>query len=314
MKKASKWALALAIIVLVGILAVSSCDIVPRKNVGVKIHLEQVVSDAIQPGEIIIHAPFVTKIKTYSIIPNRFSADFPLGDNSALTSDKQELAISVDTVYRFDETRIRLLAEKYGDGRLEEDVIKPNLRSAIKAVVATHPIDDVVSSQENVQNEVLTKVRSALQEYPIIIDSVLIQNINWTKDYDALIRETAAAKQRIEKANREAEETFAINQKKVKEAEAAKQVAELEAERKKLEAEGEAAAILAKAQGEADAKKLSADATAYENQQIAQNATIMREQWRHEEEMERLKHWNGKQVSDVMVMTPAGTLTNVSGN
>lgn len=81
--------------------------------------------------------------------------------------------------------------------------------------------------------------------------------------------------------------------KKVKEAEANKQAAELDAQ-----------AEIAKANGAAEAQKIRAEAQAFENQKIAQNLATMQAQWRHEETMERLQHWNGKEVSDQSVYVP----------
>jgi regulator of protease activity HflC (stomatin/prohibitin superfamily) len=66
----------------------------------------------------------------------------------------------------------------------------------------------------------------------------------------------------------------------------------------------DAQAEVARANGEAEAKKVRADAQAYENQKIAQNLTVMQAQWNYEINLEKAKRWNGKEVSDQALYVP----------
>lgn len=128
---------------------------------------------------------------------------------------------------------------------------------------------------------------------PVEITNFSITNLDWSDDYDNAIRETARIAQQIERAKNEAEVAAAEAQKLVREAEAKKQAEELNAQ-----------ALVAKANGEAEAKRIAADALAYENQKIAQNISVMQAQWKHEEQMLYNEKWNGKQVSDQSVYVP----------
>ena len=68
----------------------------------------------------------------------------------------------------------------------------------------------------------------------------------------------------------------------------------------KLNAEAE----IAKAEGEAKAKKIRADADAYEAQKIAENQAAYSKQWEYEINLEKAKRWNGKEVPDAAYIVP----------
>lgn len=61
---------------------------------------------------------------------------------------------------------------------------------------------------------------------------------------------------------------------------------------------------------QAEAKRLAADAQAYENMKIAQNFSVMQAQWNYEIQLEHAKHFNGKEVPDAAYIVP-GTGTAV---
>ena len=114
-----------------------------------------------------------------------------------------------------------------------------------------------------------------------------------TKKFDRMIEETNTRTQQVKTATQEAEIAAAQAQKLVKQAEAEKQAAELNAK-----------AMIAKAQGEAEAKKIVADANAYEAKKIAENQQAFQKQWDYEINLERAKRWNGKEVPDSAYVVP----------
>ena len=63
-------------------------------------------------------------------------------------------------------------------------------------------------------------------------------------------------------------------------------------------------AEIAKAEGAAKAKKIKADADAYEAQKIAANQAAYAKQWQYEIDLEKAKRWNGKEVPDAAYIVP----------
>ena len=55
----------------------------------------------------------------------------------------------------------------------------------------------------------------------------------------------------------------------------------------------------------AKAKKIRADADAYEAQKIASNQQAYQKQWDYEVALEKAKRWNGKEVPDTAYVVPA---------
>lgn len=97
------------------VLFINSCTIVNQRERGINYTLGQVKGETIQPG-VVFHAPFVTKIKKYTIVPQEYEVDFKVGtDDCAVTKDLQDLGMKVNVKYVYDEDRIKEIAMKYGD-------------------------------------------------------------------------------------------------------------------------------------------------------------------------------------------------------
>lgn len=92
---------------------INSCSIVQQRERGVKYVLGKVEGNIIQPG-LVFHAPFVSKIKAYSIAPKTFEAKFPVGTEGAITKDMQTVGTTVNVKYAYDEQRIMDIATRYG--------------------------------------------------------------------------------------------------------------------------------------------------------------------------------------------------------
>lgn len=274
------------------IVLAQSCTIVQQRERGVKFTLGKVSSDEIiQPG-MNFKAPFVQKIKKYSIAPKTFDVKFSVGQDGAITKDMQTVGTAITVKYNFDESRIMDIAKRYGDS-VVESAMKSNIIASLKEVVGKYSIYDLVSEQGTVTSLVEKTMIDRMTDYPIQISQITITNWDWSDDFDRQIKETANRTQQVKQAEQEANIAEAKAQIKVREANA-----NLEAE--KLNAE----AMVAKANGEAEAKKIAADAQAYENQRIAQNLNVMQAQWNYEIQKLKYEKWNGKEVSDQAVYVP----------
>ena len=302
MENWKKWLPALVLLVAALIVIPSSCSVVQQRERGIQYTMGQVKGDVIQPG-VVWHAPFVSSIKAYTIVPQEFEVDFKVGtDDCAVTKDLQDLGMKVNVKYVFIENRIKEIAMKYGDSAITS-AMETKIKASVKAIAAQYTIYEAVEKQAQISQEIGKQVMATMSAYPIEITSVDVVNLNWTPEFDKQIKDTANRTQQVKIAEQEANIAAANAQKQVKEAEARAQAAKLDAD-----------AQVAKARGEAEAKKIEADATAYTNQKIAQNQTVETAKWKHEEEMKRLEKWNGEYVPNYIPITAAGGIVNLPAN
>lgn len=278
-------------IIFLFIVLVNSCTIIQQRERGVKYTLGKVDGSVIQPG-LVVHTPFISVIKCYSIAPKTFEVTFPVGQAGAITRDMQTVGTSVTVKYAYDEIRIMDIATRYGDS-VVESAMKSNVIASVKEIVGQYSIYELVERQPEVTGKVAEAMLIRMSDYPIVISQTTITNWDWSDDFDRQIKETANRTQQVKQAEQEANIAAAEAQKLVKEAEAKKQAAELDAQ-----------ALIVKAEGEATAKKVAADAQAYENQKIAQNLSVMQAQWNYEIQLARAKKWNGVEVSEQSVYVP----------
>lgn len=132
--------IALAIITMI-----NSCSIVQQRERGVKYVLGKVVGNVIQPG-VTLHAPFVAKIKKYSIAPKTYDVAFLVDNGGAITKDMQTVGTSVTVKYAYDESRIMDIATRYGDS-VVESAMKSNIIASVKEVVGQYSIYELVEKQ-----------------------------------------------------------------------------------------------------------------------------------------------------------------------
>lgn len=286
-------------------LVLSSYTVIEPDERGVEVRLGQIVSDEpLQPG---FHwkMPFLTSIETFSIVPKTYEVTFRVDEDGALTKDMQTLGATVAVRYNYDENRIIEIVKKYRNSSIIENAMKDCIKASLKETTGKYSIYEIVAEQEAITQQVSEVVLRRMQDnYPVVINSTTITNLDWSDDFDKQIKETANRTQQVKQAEQEANIAAAQAQKMVKEAEARKQAAELDAE-----------AEIAKAKGAAEAKRLAADAQAYENQKIAQNLQVMQAQWNYEVNLQRAKNWNGKEVPEAAYIVPGtGAVVPLSGH
>ncbi len=272
----------------------NSYEVIEPDERGVSVKLGEITSnEPIQPG---FHwkMPFFTSIEKFSVVPKTYEVTFSVGEDGAITKDMQTLGATVVVRYNYDENRIVEIVKRYRNSTIIENAMKDCIKASLKETTGKYSIYDLVGQQDAITTQVSEVVLKRMQEnYPVVINSTTITNFDWSEDFDKQIRETANRTQQVKQAEQEANIAAAQAQKLVKEAEARKQAAELDAEAK-----------IATARGAAEAKKLAADAQAYENQKITQNLSTMQAQWNYEINLQRAKNWNGKEVPDAAYIVP----------
>ena len=281
-----------ALVVLL-ILCTNSCTVVKQRERGVTYTFGQVRGEVVQPG-LKFHAPFVTQIKRYSIVPKTFETKFTYGSDAAVTKDMQSVGCDLTVVYKYNEDGIMKVAMQYGDSIIEDN-IKRLLTSSVKSIIGRYSIYDLTSNQTVISDEAKNEISQqvAKSDYPITIDNVIISNWDWSPEFDKKIQDRMNATEAALKAEQDLKLTETNAQKIVKEAEAKKKAAEQDAE-----------AAVAKAKGEAEAKKVEADALAYYNAKVAQNYQVEIKLKELEIQKIEAEKWDGRKVPAQAVYVP----------
>ncbi len=240
------------------------------------------------------HAPFVSEIKKYSIVPKGMNATFSVGKDGAITKDMQTVGSQVTVFYRYDEARLLEAVQKYSDSILENAITR-NLVASVKESVGKYSIYELVENQDKITNDVSRIMSEKLAEFPIELTQLTISNWDWSDDFDKQIKETMNRTQQVRQAEQELKLKETNEQQQVAIAEAAKRAAELGAE-----------AELVKAQKAAEAKRVEADALAYYNEKVAQNYQVEIRLKELEIQLERAKRWDGREVPEYIPLNPAG--------
>ena len=273
MKKLNGKIAATLVVVLAALfIAVNSCSIVNANERAVKVRLGQVVGDTLQPG-VVIHMPFMTQVRIYSIVPKTYEVTFSCGGDGAITKDMQSVGSTVVVRYAYDEHRIVDIVKRYTDYQIQA-AMKDNVKASLKGTVGGYSIYDLVEKQNEVTNRVATAVLDRMSDYPVTISQTTITNWDWSEDFDRQIKETANRAQEVKKAEQDLKLAETNAQKQVKVAEANLQAEKLNAE----------------------AERVKADATAYANAKMAQNLNVELKLKELEIEKLRVEKWDGHYV------------------
>jgi regulator of protease activity HflC (stomatin/prohibitin superfamily) len=166
------------------------------------------------------------------------------------------------------------------DGRylwLEENVIRPKLKSALALTVSNFtPIEVYSTKRQEIQNEVIDRIRQEIAPFKLILEQVDLREVYYNSEYEV-----------------------AINNKKLAEQEALRlfEVTKQQEELKKQEAIKKDIAIL-KAEGESKALQIK-------GQSISNNPRIIDLEW--------INKWNG-QLPTYMMGSGQGVILNLQGN
>ena len=281
MKKGFIGGIALAVIIVVGLIILGMCvEKVPAGYVGVVYNMSGGVDgEVLQQGWNIV-AP-TKKVTTYSIgIEQSYLTAEDKGDSkkdesfNIPTSDGKTVKVNLDFSYRFD-------AEKVADtfvqfkGRSGEEIkdtfIKPKIIAWTQEVSANYPVTDIFGDQRTKINaELDTYLKTKFEPYGIIIDTVNFTDISVDDETAAAIQKKVTAQQELELAEIEAK-TATIQ------AEKEREVAKIAAEKNKEVAEIKAQELLISANAEAEANRIVSESL---TEQLI--------------EQQKIEKWNGK--------------------
>jgi regulator of protease activity HflC (stomatin/prohibitin superfamily) len=196
--------------------------------------------------------PFVENVKSYSIAKQTYtmatatSEGVVQGDDSiqARTKDGQQVYIDASVIYSIDPVHLINLHITW-QGRFEDNVVRPVVRSAIRDAVSQFGVEEIVSTKRaELETTISDEIKVGLTANNLIMDDFLLRNIRFSDEYAAAVEQKQIAEQQALQAK------FVVEQKKQ------------EAEQVRQTAQGTADAVVIAAQGEAQSIQIKATAQA----------------------------------------------------
>jgi len=260
----------------------------------------------LEPG-LKFRVPIAQTIETYDLTPTTVNVRIPVGDDGALSRDRQTIGIGGFYAWRYDETRILDIARNFSSISRLTDQVTREINSAIRQVVGRYDIANIVPEQEKISAEAREQAQRQLinARIPVEITQLQLNNWDWSEGYDQMIQRTVEMQQSAQRA------------------EAELRMIEQEAQQARIRAEAQAQAVEAEARGrlaaaelDAEAVRVAAQARNEANRLIAQNLNVeiqLRNLTIAQTEAER---WDGRRVTEYLPLTAAGGIVNVpnSGN
>jgi regulator of protease activity HflC (stomatin/prohibitin superfamily) len=161
------------------------------------------------------------------------------------TVDGQEVILDVTVIYRINPDDVNLVHERW-QNRYETDLIRPILRGFVRDAVSRFRAEAVYGeSRTIIQDAIFTDMRNRMQQDGFEVSDLIIRNVTFSS------AEFAQSIERVQIAERQAQEAaFRVQQE------------QQEAQRVRVRAEGERDAAITQAEGEAESIRIRAEAQA----------------------------------------------------
>ena len=198
--------------------------------------------------------PFVENVKTYSIAKQTYTMATTVGEGQvkgddslqARTKDGQQVYIDASVIYSIDPAHLIDLHITW-QGRFEENVVRPVVRSAIRDAVSQYGVEEIVSTMRaELEKAITDEIEQGLKANNLMLDDFLLRNIRFSDQYAAAVEQKQIAEQQALQAK------FVVEQKK-QEAEQVRQTAQGAADAVVIAAQGEGQSIEIKAKAQAQA-------------------------------------------------------------
>lgn len=247
-KNRGKWKFAYITMGIILITLSMSFSIIPTGYTGVRSTFGQIGNSVLQNG-FNFKIPFVQSIKTLN---NKQQDKFFKEEIWGESSEKTEVLVSDITVtYKINSEKTVYIYKSITNPK--ENLIEQTIvNSAVKSATVKLPTTQV-TNRNMIEKTAKETLQSALDEKyepkTIYVLKVTIDNMDFTKEYNAAIAEKLIAKQKAEQQQVE-------NQKAIDKAAAEKEKARIEAETKQIRAEADAEALRKSADAEAYAYRV----------------------------------------------------------
>lgn len=213
--------------------------------------------------------PFIDGVQKIEVRdqPIEWKNDTTAGTDSRMESyskDQQpaDIAVTVTWAIPGDEATVADIFTTYGSReRLYRAVVLPKAVEAVKNVFGTYDAVTVIQQRAKFNTDVSATLKSLLVGYPVEINAVQVQDIEFSSAYEDAVEARMLAQVEVQKREQ---------QKQTTQIDADMAVIRAEAEAKQIKLDGEARASVVRVRGEAeaDAIKARADALASNNKLV----------------------------------------------
>lgn len=182
-----------AIIIFILVIAISSSTyVVEPGSRGVEVTMGQ-VSPVFRPQGFGFKKPFIT-----TIVPVMVKQQTREVQASCYSSDLQQVDMDLKVLYRVPESSVVQIYQGYA-GDPFDSLIEPRVQEAMKEVTAMQSAEEIVKNREQIKNQALTNARQKVGEL-LVIDDLVIQNIDLTKQLEDAIEAKMVQEQEADKA------------------------------------------------------------------------------------------------------------------
>jgi len=281
------------------VLAYGSFTVIAPSERAVKVTLGTVSNEVYSPG-LQYKWPIVSSFRTYNLAPHTEDMDIEVGPQGAVTSDNQTVGIGSKVVWSYNSDQIRLIVDKYPDTDKLASIVTNTVYEALKAEIGRYRIYDLATNAGKIAGETRKAAALKLEPYPVVLNQFNLTNWDWSDDFDAQIKATMNAQQKVATAKANADRV------------------EQEQRAKAIEAEASAKALIAQAEGEKAAAELRAAAKRSEGQGISDYNRLIAQNLDTELKFRQLEidkikatRWNGAYVPEYVPLTAAGGIVNL---
>lgn len=243
------------------------------------------ISRVCDPG-LHFRMPFIQDVRYFSVRVHKTTFD----RLTAYSYDQQIVeSFKISATWNYDPTKIAEIYTRFGtegaesSGGVFATVVAPKVQEISKIIFGQFTAQTAIQERAKLNQALSEQLNDALREYPIQVLSIQLEDVNFSDSYEAIVEQTAQAKQSIEKQRNELTRVDLEAQQKVKQAES-------ENKAMKLRADAEAYQIEVKAKAEAEAIRLRGEA-------LKQNPRLV--------ELSIAEKWNGS-VPDILMTGEGG--------
>ena len=183
----------IAIIIFIVIIVISGGTYVVEPGYrGVEVTLGQ-VSPIFRPQGFGFKKPFVT-----TIVPVMIKQQTRGVQAACYSSDLQQVSMDLQVLYRIPESSVVKIYQGYA-GDPFDSLIAPRVQEAMKEVTALESAEEIVKTRETIKEKALEAARQKVGTM-LVIDDVVIQNIDLTKQLEDAIEAKMVQEQEADKA------------------------------------------------------------------------------------------------------------------
>lgn len=171
----------------------SGCAVVGPGERGVKVSLGKIADQPLKPG-MTLFIPVVTNVEKISVqqATQEIVAD-------CFSSDLQQVELKLKVLYRIPEVSIIQVVRDFAGDPFDK-LIVPRVQEATKEVTASYTASGIVKSREEIKTKALESSRKKVGEQFLILEDLVIEDVQLSKDLKAAIEAKMVQQQDAEKA------------------------------------------------------------------------------------------------------------------